>query len=995
MRSGVFSRLVVAAVFWTGLSGCHLFAGAPCSTQNDCSLTEQCVDGFCAFLQDTEEAPALSDAGGASRGVDAGKFEDGGNALDGGHQDAAEHPHSTLRDGGSWHDGGLSRDAAQDSVRQDAGYQDAGALADVAPWGDGGSSRDAGELSAIQDSGFQDDGFGGDAGAPNDAGLVCPDGMHIENGTCFADERDCTIENGAGQQQWTEGTWSHCLAVSCESAFHIEDNACVLDQRECQVAFGSGTQTWSSDVWGPCVVQVCDDMHHIQNDVCVSDTRACYVENGFGVEIWTDGSWRPCIPIDCESDHHIEDIACVSDTRACVVSNGVGTQRWSSGDWGVCFLVACNHGYHQEAEQCASNARGCEVSNGFGVQTWEAEAWTACVLSGCDADYHLEDGACISDERVCAVMNGWGYETWSNGIWGGCVFEECGESYHLDNGRCISNQRICDVTRGVGQQRWDGTSWSGCVATCMHGFEKSEATICTQSPYSYLSGPAGMPFAQIPAGTFTMGSPASEIGHHVNEVLHEVTITRAFAMGVTEVTQSEWRAFSNGINPSNFSDCGPDCPVENVDWFSTLAYANALSEAEGLDPCYSFSPASCAVENNTWWNGDTVTGRANDCTDASFVGLACTGYRLPTEAEWEYAYRAGTTTAFFNGENTQFLYEPDENLNAIAWYYSNAAGVTHAVAGKLENPWGLYDMSGNVSEWVWDWRGDYPGTVTDYLGPEERQSIGLGRILRGGAWNNGAKSCRAASRNDFGPQIRGNVFGFRLARTLTGGTISLPLASTGTVGIDVVDKPAGINSSCDFPGEGGIMDGDGFVVADENFHLSTSETSPVGDYTLEAFIKIERPAGTTEDLLVLGSNITDFGIAILRRDVDGSLRFESVNVQGGMNSAMTISADAYPVGEWFHYAISKAGNVNRVFINGEERLKNTVKHVVYVDQIYVGAALGNTFHRPLDGKVSNLRLSGVTRYPSDFIPPAADFQMDEDTLLLTCQGNVLRAVATW
>ena len=228
----------------------------------------------------------------------------------------------------------------------------------------------------------------------------------------------------------------------------------------------------------------------------------------------------------------------------------------------------------------------------------------------------------------------------------------------------------------------------------------------------------GMTFVRIPAGTFTMGSPTDEPGRDSDETQHQVTLTQDFYMMTTEVTQTQWEAVM-GSNPSYYDSCGGDCPVETVSWNDIQDFIAALNAMDGRI------------------------------------------YRLPTEAEWEYAARAGTTTAFYNGRITETGCTPlDPNLDAIGWYCGNADSTTHPVAQKQPNAWGLYDMSGNVYEWCQDWHGPYPtGAVMNPTGPAD----GSYRVLRGGGWRDFARNCRSADRNRFNPSDRHFNHGFRLA----------------------------------------------------------------------------------------------------------------------------------------------------------------------------------------------------------------------------------------
>jgi len=213
----------------------------------------------------------------------------------------------------------------------------------------------------------------------------------------------------------------------------------------------------------------------------------------------------------------------------------------------------------------------------------------------------------------------------------------------------------------------------------------------------------------IPTGTFTMGSPENDEDRYEDEIQHQVTLSKPFYMGIYPVTQEEYLKVM-GNNPSQFKDGMK--PVEKVSWDDAVAFCKKLTE----------------ITNET--------------------------YRLPTEAEWEYACRAGTSTRFYWG---------DDDINDYAWYDKNSNRETHPVGQKKPNGFGLYDMIGNVLELCEDWYGYYKeGEVTDPVG----SGTGQYRVLRGGSWGFNSRFCRSSYRYGSLPADRLSYGGFRVVRTI-------------------------------------------------------------------------------------------------------------------------------------------------------------------------------------------------------------------------------------
>jgi formylglycine-generating enzyme required for sulfatase activity len=277
------------------------------------------------------------------------------------------------------------------------------------------------------------------------------------------------------------------------------------------------------------------------------------------------------------------------------------------------------------------------------------------------------------------------------GLWSSLVVQGCGKSNARDPG---------------GPQAGDLASAGNAVTKEEVSFEITG----DRSAVVRLTKGVDLELVLILFGEFTMGSPPSEEGYVDNEgPQHRVTISNPFYMGKYEVTQGQWKTVM-GDNPSFFKDCGDNCSVEQVSWEHAQDFCHRLSNRTGRE------------------------------------------VRLPTEAEWEYACRAGTTTAYSFGSDKGML-------RAYAWFDDNSSNHTHAVGQKQSNAWGLYDMHGNVWEWCSDWHGPYSSSSQrDPAGV----SSGFGRVLRGGSWVNYPCACRSAHRYGDIPDGRDFINGLRV-----------------------------------------------------------------------------------------------------------------------------------------------------------------------------------------------------------------------------------------
>jgi len=262
------------------------------------------------------------------------------------------------------------------------------------------------------------------------------------------------------------------------------------------------------------------------------------------------------------------------------------------------------------------------------------------------------------------------------------------------------------------------------ASSFVFGMIQLDCRLLAQFPKE-ITNSIGMKLVLIPKGTFMMGSPESEEARFENETQHEVTISKDYYLGVHEVTQAQYEKVI-GKNSSHFQGVivgneNADLPVENVSWHDAVEFCKKLSELPE----------------------EKKAGRV---------------YRLPTEAQWEYACRAGSKMAYSFDDEEGLLPE-------YGWFNRNSSNRTHTVGLLEPNAWGLYDLHGNVWEWCSDWYGDYPkGAVSDPTGARE----GSDRVLRGGSWYDEAASGRAAVRGRGNPSICSLNIGFRVALSPSG-----------------------------------------------------------------------------------------------------------------------------------------------------------------------------------------------------------------------------------
>jgi formylglycine-generating enzyme required for sulfatase activity len=403
------------------------------------------------------------------------------------------------------------------------------------------------------------------------------------------------------------------------------------------------------------------------------------------------------------------------ETLAAVGNVADGTARAKYPDW--TWSIASRDGYVYTAPV------GRFRANAFGLFDMHGNVWEWC-WDGYESDYYKRspvDDPQVPSGASAGVIRGGGWN--DSPLYA----------------RSANRSRVTPDNRNyfLGFRLARGQSGSiGPAAVKSPDLQKPQPTVPVEPPKSITSS-IGMQLALIPAGEFLMGSSKDQDKDAGDDETprHPVRITRPFYLGLTEVTQGQYRAVT-GESPSQFRG-SDDLPVEHVSWLDAVRFCNGLSELERLPPFYRIKGDQVAV------------------ADPRGVG-----YRLPTEAEWEYACRARNPARYSFGHDPAVLGE-------YAWFYKNSGSKTHPVGQNRPNGFGLFDMHGNVWEWCWDeYRSDYyKGSPVD---DPQGQSGASVRVIRGGSWSHDPQDARSANRFGNTPDSRSYYLGFRLARGQSG-----------------------------------------------------------------------------------------------------------------------------------------------------------------------------------------------------------------------------------
>ncbi len=422
----------------------------------------------------------------------------------------------------------------------------------------------------------------------------------------------------------------------------------------------------------------------------------------------------------------------------------------SCGNDPVCGIICgqCSDGYDCIDGNCVKQQPECPQETDCENTECGPDPVCGTICGTCETGYDCLEGSCVEQTPECPQDADCSELECGADPVCGIICGSCESGYDCNQGVCVEQSPTCpddaDCSElDCGPDPICGVECGMCDAQsrCVEGRCISVVT-------------EGFTFIQ--AGTFTMGSPLAEGGRDDDETQWEATLTYNYEIMTYETTQGQFAELME-YNPSYFKSCGDTCPVEQVSWYEALKFANKFSEAHDLATCFD-----CTGE-----------GELTECSLKPIFSIPqhCPGFRLPTEAEWEYAARAGSETAFYEVEGSDGSISEvssecrisDPNCDLIAWHCGNSGETMHPVGQKLPNAWGLYDVLGNAWEWNWDLYGDYPSEPqTDYSGLDS----GVLRSRRGGSCLNAPRSSRLADRYIELPNARWKSIGFRLVRTI-------------------------------------------------------------------------------------------------------------------------------------------------------------------------------------------------------------------------------------
>jgi formylglycine-generating enzyme required for sulfatase activity len=690
-------------------------------------------------------------------------------------------------------------------------------------------------VPACSDSTCGDDGCGGSCGAcapeetcnsgscapcvPTCGEKACgPDGCGGVCGICAA------CEGPAPELCRADGSCREVCCPDCSS------KACGPD--------GCGGSCGSCEDGNPCTKNLCDTggactFPSDSDGMACSDDDAC--TDG---DVCADGTCRAGGPLDCDDGNVCTDDACdpatgcthahntagCSDDDACTVGDVCGEGACKAGeppdcdDGNVCTDDACDPATgctHANNTSDCSDEDACthgDICDGGACKAGEppdCDDANVCTDDACDPAIgctHANNTDDCSDDDACTHGDVCDGGTCKSGDPLNCLYgHECTEA-----GECVCEPdcegRVCGD---------DGCG--GICGSCGETELCSEAGLCGALPTGVV---APSDYVVISPGVFHMGSTTDELDHEDDEdPQHTVKISRPFWLKKHQLTQGEWESvFGADNNPAYASDCELSCPMEHINWFESVVWLNALSDAEGLPPCFTLM--GCDEE---------IPGNDMNCVEARVETkdgnpLSCLGYRFPTEAEWEYAYRAGTYTTHHNGDFTRLECSPLDLIpHEIGWFCGNSKDTPHPVGTKSSNQWGLHDMAGNVYEWCSDWYDDEyystrPELDVDPTGPAE----GSSKVRRGGSYNVVAGSLRAANRSSRSVASRSNMVGLRPARSLP------PADDPDADGISVDGDGSG--SATDAPCRAGVTEGcDDNCPTVRNLDQADTDGDGVGD----------------------------------------------------------------------------------------------------------------------------------------------------------------------